>query len=72
MTIKNRLKKIEGAKRKAKSNLRTVIMRDGYDDVLANFDGVKMTQVEAEAKAAELPDDVLLIHVVLASRALPE
>jgi hypothetical protein len=73
MNAKSRLKKIEDAKRKAaKGNLRTVIMWDGYDDVPATFDGVKMTQAEAEAKAAALPEDVLLIHVVLASQALPK
>lgn len=70
MSAQSRLKKIEGAKRKAKGG-RIIVMYDSRDDVPATFDGEQMTQAEAEAKAAVLPEDVQLIHVRYASEAKP-
>lgn len=72
MSVQSRLKKIENTKRKAKDDMRVIVMYDSYDDVPAIFDGEKMTQAEAERKAAALPEDVLLIRVVRASEVVPQ
>lgn len=67
MTQKNRLAKLEKAETK-KNDLHLVFWTDAYGDGLATFDGVEMPQAEAEAKAAALPDNVQLIHIVYASQ----
>ena len=62
---KQRLIKLE--KTKPVKPFKTVVLRDAHEGGLAMFDGVEMTQAEAEAKAAAQPDNVLVIHVVRAS-----
>jgi hypothetical protein len=70
MNAKTRLKQLEKTSGAGK-HTKVIVMQDALDDGLATFDGVKMTQAEAEAKAAEFDkrDDVLLIHVAFASGA---
>lgn len=73
MTAKQRIKQLEKA-----SGLNNgepekfIVMYDGNGDKLAKFDGVEMTQAEAEAKAAAQPDNVVVIHVVYASEAIKD
>lgn len=70
MTAKQRIAKAE-REHKAKNGTpeqKVIFMTDAYGDELAEFDGVKMTQAEAEAKAAALPDEVLLVRVTYASK----
>ena len=62
---KARIKQLEKT-RTAKDGTpeKTIVMFDAMDaGELATFDNEKMTQAEAEAKAAALPDNVLLIRV---------
>lgn len=47
---------------------KVIVMYDALGDRLATFDGVKMTQAEAEAKAAAQPDNVLVLRVTYASK----
>jgi hypothetical protein len=61
-TNKRRLAKLESAKTHAGA-ARIVVMWDADGDTPAKFDGVEMTQAEAEQKAAALPDNVQLLHV---------
>ncbi len=49
-----------------------IIMVDALGDRLAKFDGVEMTQTEAEQKAAAQPDNVLVLHVKYASQAIKD
>ena len=71
MTSKTRLKKIEQARTAGKPE-KVVVMYDAHGDELATFDGVKMTQAEAEAKAAAQPDSVIVIRVTYASGAIKD
>ena len=73
MTAKQRIKRLEKANglNNGKPE-KFIVMYDGNGDRLAKFDGVEMTQAEAEAKAAALPDNVQLIHVVYASEAIKD
>jgi len=71
MTSKTRLKKIEQARTAGKPE-KVVVMYDAHGDELATFDGVKMTQAEAEEKAAAQPDSVLVIRVTYASGAIKD
>jgi len=71
MTSKTRLKKIEQARTAGKPG-KVVVMYDAHGDELATFDGVKMTQAEAEAKAAAQPDSVIVIRVTYASGAIKD
>jgi len=70
MTAKTRIQKLE--KRKAGKPEKVVVMYDAHGDELATFDGVKMTQAEAEAKAAAQPDSVIVIRVTYASGAIKD
>jgi len=70
MTAKTRIQKLE--KRKAGKPEKVVVMYDAHGDELATFDGVKMTQAEAEEKAAAQPDSVLVIRVTYASGAIKD
>jgi len=73
MTSKTRLKKIEQARTAGNGTDRIIIC---YDDTLdkdiVKFDGVLMTRKEADTKAAALPDNVLIIRVIYASRDMAE
>jgi len=71
MTSKTRLKKIEQARTAGKPE-KVVVMYDAHGDELATFDGVKMTQAEAEEKAAAQPESVLVIRVTYASGAIKD
>jgi len=73
MTAKTRIKQLEKT-RKAKAGKpeKVVVMYDAHGDELATFDGVKMTQAEAEAKAAAQPDSVIVIRVTYASGAIKD
>jgi hypothetical protein len=62
MTAKNRIKQLEKTRTAGKPR-KIIVMTDAHNDLLAEFDGVKMTQAEADKKAAALPDSVLLLHV---------
>jgi hypothetical protein len=66
MTNKARIAKLEQVKQTGAARV-VVWWDDAHGDSLAKFDGVEMTQAEAEAKAAALPEDVLLIHVTHSS-----
>ncbi len=64
MTAKQRIKQLEKAKTaKGGKPEKIITMFDTCGNLPATFDGVEMTQAEAEAKAAALPESVLLIHV---------
>lgn len=64
MNAKQRIAQLEKTQANISTGAGCVVWWDvGSGDELATFDGVKMTQAEAEAKAAALPDNVLLIHV---------
>ena len=66
MTTKKRIEKLEQVKQTGEK--RIVIWSDALDvNGLVTFEGVKMPQSEAEAKAAALPDSVTVIHVIHAS-----
>lgn len=71
MTAKQRIKQLEKANglNNGKPE-KVIVMYDGDGDRLAKFDGVEMTQAEAEAKAAAQTDNVLIIHVKYASEAI--
>lgn len=62
MTAKQRIKQLEKAK--AGKPDKFIIWRDPtHAGGLAEFDGVEMTQAEAKAKAASLPESVFLIRI---------
>ncbi len=65
MTTKRRIQRLE---KTSAANVgkpgKVIVMYDADGDGLAEFDGMKMTQAEAEQKAASLPDSVLIIHVI--------
>ncbi len=65
MNAKQRIKQLEKTRTADTGKPeKIVVMVDAPDEgEPAKFDGVEMTQAEAEAKAAALPDNVLLIHV---------
>ena len=69
MNAKTRIQKLEKTNTADKPG-KIIVMYDS--DVcgggLATFDGVKMTQAEAEAKAAAQPENVLVIRVCYASQ----
>jgi hydroxymethylpyrimidine pyrophosphatase-like HAD family hydrolase len=66
MNAKQRIKKLEDTKNGAPEKV--IVMYDAMNDgELAKFDGVEMTQAEAEVKAAAQPDNVLVIRVTYAS-----
>ena len=66
MNAKTRIKKLEDTKNGAPEKV--IVMYDAMNDgELAKFDGVEMTQAEAEVKAAAQPDNVLVIRVTYAS-----
>ncbi len=71
MTAKQRIKQLE--KTHTAGAARAVVWWDETGvDGLASFDGVKMTPEEAKAKAAAMPDNVLVIHVCYASEAIKD
>ncbi len=62
MNAKQRIKQLEKAQ--AKTGGRCVVwLEDEHGDGIDSFDGVKMPHAEAEAKAAAMPESVLLIRV---------
>ena len=66
MNAKQRIKKLEDTKNGAPEKV--IVMYDAMNDgELAKFDGVEMTQAEANKKAAAQPDNVLVIRVTYAS-----
>jgi hypothetical protein len=68
MSAKQRIKQLEKARANTNGGAaRIVVMYDADGDGLAEFDGVQMTQAEAERKAAACPDNVTIIHVVYES-----
>lgn len=63
MSAKTRIKQLEAARTAGKPE-RWVVMADAHEDGgLAKFDGVEMTQAEADKLAAALPDGVSLVHI---------
>ena len=59
MNAKQRIKRLEDTK--TGTAKKVIVMWDADGDTPAKFDGVEMTQAEAEAKAAAQPDNVLII-----------
>jgi hypothetical protein len=73
MTAKQRIKQLEKANAaKDGKPEKVIVMYDAYGDNLATFDGVKMTQAEADQKAAAQPDSVLVIRVTYASKEIKD
>lgn len=72
MNTQARIKQLEKISGLNNGTPKVIVMCDGLGDGLATFDGVKMTQAEAEAKAAAQPDNVLVIHVCYASQAIKD
>ena len=72
MTNKQRIKQLEKTSGLNNGTPKIIVMVDGLGDRLATFDGVQMTQAEAETKAAAQPDNVLVIHVCYASQAIKD
>jgi CHAT domain-containing protein len=73
MTAKTRIKQLEKTHKANDGKPRKiVVMNDAHGDRQAKFDGIEMTQAEADQKAAALPDSVLLLHVKFASDALKD
>jgi hypothetical protein len=73
MTAKTRIKQLEKTRKMNDGKPeKVIVMYDAYGDELATFDGVKMTQAEAEAKAAAQPDSVIVIRVTYASGAIKD
>jgi hypothetical protein len=66
MTTKTRIKQLEKASAaNGGKPEKIVVMFDAHDEGgLAEFDGVEMTQAEADKLAAALPESVLLVHVI--------
>ena len=65
MNAKQRIKKLEDTKNGTPEKV--IVMRDSNGNTPAKFDGVEMTQAEANKKAAAQPDNVLVIRVTYAS-----
>ena len=72
MNTQARIKQLEKISGLNNGTPKVIVMVDGLGDGLATFDGVKMTQAEAEAKAAAQPDNVLVICVKYASQAIKD
>ena len=68
MNAKARIKQLEKTSGLNSGTPKIIVMVDALGDGLATFDGVQMTQAEAEAKAAAQPESVLVIHVIYASQ----
>lgn len=72
MNAKQRIKQIEKTSGLNNSTPKIIVMYDAGRDKLAKFDGVKMTQAEADKKAAAQPDNVLVMRVKYASQAIKD
>lgn len=76
MNAKARIKQLEKTSGLNSGTPKIIFMYDagmmGMPDDTASFDGVQMTQAEAENKAAAQPDNVLVIHVCYASQAIKD
>ena len=66
MNAKTRIKKLEDTKNGAPEKV--IVMYDALGNTRAKFDGVEMTQAEANKKAAAQPDNVLVLRVTYASK----
>lgn len=70
MNNKSRLEKLEKSK-KNNMPIKTIVMFCADEpDGTAKFDGVEMSQQEAERKADELPENVILLRVIRAGTAM--
>ena len=72
MNTQARIKQLEKASGLNNGTPQIIVMVDALGDRLATFDGVQMTQAEAEAKAAAQPDNILVIHICYASQAIKD
>lgn len=72
MNAKARIKQLEKTSGLNSGTPKIIVMVDGLGDRLATFDGVQMTQAEAETKAAAQPDNVFVLRVKYASQAIKD